>query len=101
MNRSRLSGCCAIILKSFRDFAGDRAKISVNLRCRRAEDEVTDGSLGELDILVAAEDVNFAISQHNASLRDVLDGELGSSSFASKSTCIEDKRLSNDDGSQE
>lgn len=73
-------------LEPFREFAGDRAKTSVDLRSGRAEDEVADGSLGELDVLVASEDVNFAVGQDDTSFCDVLDGELGSSTFASETT---------------
>lgn len=73
-------------LEPFREFAGDGAEIAVDLGGGRAEDQVADGAFGELNVLVASEDVDFAVGEDDASLGDVFDGELRSSALASKAT---------------
>lgn len=75
-----------LLLKSFSKLAGDRAEVSVDLRGRRAEDQIADGPFGELDVLVGSEDVNFAVGEDDSGLSDVLDGEFGSSAFSSQAT---------------
>ncbi len=60
----------------------DGPERAVDLGGRTAQDEVAERALGDLDVLVGAEDVDLGVCQHDAGARHVLDGILGAAALA-------------------
>ena len=72
--------------KSLRGSGGDRSQGSVDLGRRAAENQVANGSLGDLDVLERSEDVDLRVGEHDPRLGDILDGVLRPASFAGQSS---------------
>ena len=66
----------------FTSSGGHCSQRAVHFRGRTAENQITQGSLCDLDILEGSHDMDLGVCQHDSAFRRVFDGEFRPSAFA-------------------